>query len=210
MANSPITVTGSVAADASAQAGALNRLPQFEPRQSRYAYVPPVLLPADPGRERYDGEEVAPVKLVAQEPVWDLYRYLYMNGVRYSNSLVTPALYDAIAGSPGPAGDGLAYNFNSVNDTSKPGCPAQNYAEQLPTEGDAAMIDSTDNPVFSGSGAPAGATRRKKLIVGLSVVPGVDQGTRPVLPDGSGVRACFRAVRWSLRSKQRVDERCDR
>jgi catechol 2,3-dioxygenase len=32
---------------------------------------------------------------------------------------------------------------------------AQNYAEQLPTEGDAAMIDSTDNPVFSGNGAPA-------------------------------------------------------
>ncbi|MEZ5748377.1 MAG: VWA domain-containing protein [Caenibius sp.] len=32
-------------------------------------YVPPVVVPADPGRERYDGEEVSPVKLVAQEPV---------------------------------------------------------------------------------------------------------------------------------------------
>ncbi|HYB40771.1 MAG TPA: hypothetical protein VEL75_03315, partial [Candidatus Methylomirabilis sp.] len=25
---------------------------------------------------------------------------------------------------------------------------AQNYAERLPTEGDAAMVDTTDNPVF--------------------------------------------------------------
>ncbi len=32
-------------------------------------YIPPVVVPADPGRERYDGEEVSPVKLVAQEPV---------------------------------------------------------------------------------------------------------------------------------------------
>ncbi len=74
--------------------------------------------------------------VVAQEPVYDLYRYLYMNRVRFSNSLLTPALYDAIAGSPGPAAgsggaapDILAYNFNSLNDTAKPGCPAQNYAE---------------------------------------------------------------------------------
>jgi predicted acyl esterase len=69
--------------------------------------------------------------VVSQEPVYDLYRYLYTNRVRYSNSLATPALYDAIAGTPGSAtGDTLAYNFNSFNDTAKPGCPAQNYAEQ--------------------------------------------------------------------------------
>lgn len=28
---------------------------------------------------------------------------------------------------------------------------AQNYAEQLPTEGEAAMVDRTDNPVFTGT-----------------------------------------------------------
>jgi putative CocE/NonD family hydrolase len=77
--------------------------------------------------------------VVAQEPVYDLYRYLYMNQVRFSNSLATPALYDAIAGTPGPllgngdpnaAPDVLAYNFNSLNDSARPGCPAQNYADQ--------------------------------------------------------------------------------
>ena len=31
--------------------------------------VPPVVVPSDPGRERYDGEEVSPVKLVSAEPV---------------------------------------------------------------------------------------------------------------------------------------------
>jgi predicted acyl esterase len=68
--------------------------------------------------------------VVSQEPVYDLYRYLYMNRTRYSNSLLTPALYDAIAGTPGPANDQLAYNINSINDTARPGCPAQNYADQ--------------------------------------------------------------------------------
>jgi Ca-activated chloride channel family protein len=32
-------------------------------------FVPPVLIPADPGREKYDGKEVSPVKLTQAEPV---------------------------------------------------------------------------------------------------------------------------------------------
>lgn len=32
-------------------------------------FVPPVIVPTDPGNERYDGKEVSPVHLVAQEPV---------------------------------------------------------------------------------------------------------------------------------------------
>ncbi|MEA2467579.1 MAG: uncharacterized protein QOJ57_1705 [Thermoleophilaceae bacterium] len=77
--------------------------------------------------------------VIAQEPLYDLYRYLYMNRVRFVNSVATPVLYDAIAGTPGPAigtgdpnaaPDALAYNFNSLNDTAKPGCPAQNVAGQ--------------------------------------------------------------------------------
>jgi predicted acyl esterase len=68
--------------------------------------------------------------VVSQEPVYDLYRYLYMNRTRYANSLLTPALYDGIAGTPGPFDDQLAYNINSINDTARPGCPVQNYADQ--------------------------------------------------------------------------------
>ena len=68
--------------------------------------------------------------VVAQEPVYDMYRYLYENGVRYPNSLLTPLLYDAIAGTPGSAADGQEYNQNSLDDFARPGCPVQNWADQ--------------------------------------------------------------------------------
>jgi uncharacterized protein len=68
--------------------------------------------------------------VVAQEPVYDLYRYLYENRVRFSNSLATPGLYDAIAGTPGTSGDTPAYQQNSLDDSARPGCPALNWADQ--------------------------------------------------------------------------------
>ena len=43
--------------------------------------------------------------VVSQEPVYDVYRYLYGDGIRRENSLATPALYDAIAATPGPIAD---------------------------------------------------------------------------------------------------------
>ena len=43
--------------------------------------------------------------IVEQEPVYDHYRYLYTNGVRFENSLATPALYDGIAATPGRSTD---------------------------------------------------------------------------------------------------------
>src|SRR3954453_24146102 len=77
--------------------------------------------------------------VVSQEPVYDLYRYLYTNRVRFSNSLATPALYDAIAGTPGSVtGDELAYNINSLNDTAKPGCPVVNHSSQQDPNHDSA------------------------------------------------------------------------
>src|SRR3954454_293594 len=68
--------------------------------------------------------------VVSHEPVYDLYRYLYMNQVRFVNSLATPLLYDAIAGTPGTTGDTLAYNLNGLNDTVRPGCPILNWLDQ--------------------------------------------------------------------------------
>ncbi len=82
--------------------------------------------------------------VVSQEPVYDLYRYLYMNRTRYLNSLATPALYDAIAGTPGPANDQLAYNFNSINDTARPGCPVFNWADQQNSDHSAAYWKPRD------------------------------------------------------------------
>src|SRR5881397_804164 len=65
--------------------------------------------------------------VVAQEPVYDDYRYLYGDGMRRENAAATPALYDAIAATPGPALDDPNYNAKAVND---PACLAQNFANQ--------------------------------------------------------------------------------
>ncbi|MFL5844819.1 MAG: CocE/NonD family hydrolase [Solirubrobacteraceae bacterium] len=65
--------------------------------------------------------------VVSQEPVYDDYRYLYGDGMRRENSLATPALYDAIASTPGPLADDPAYNQASLN---TPDCTGQNYLAQ--------------------------------------------------------------------------------
>ncbi len=39
--------------------------------------------------------------VVSQEPVYDMYRYLYSNRVRFENSFLTPALYDRDRRHPG-------------------------------------------------------------------------------------------------------------
>jgi uncharacterized protein len=43
--------------------------------------------------------------VVSQKPVYDMYRYLYSNRVRFENSLLTPALYTAIDLTPGSIQD---------------------------------------------------------------------------------------------------------
>jgi putative CocE/NonD family hydrolase len=65
--------------------------------------------------------------VVAQEPVYDDYRYLYGDGMRRLNSVATPALYYGIAATPGPITDSPTYNQQSLNN---PVCLAQNWAAQ--------------------------------------------------------------------------------
>ncbi len=76
--------------------------------------------------------------VVSQEPVYDLYRYLYSNRVRFENALATPLLYDAIAGTPGTSGDTLAYQAGALDDTARPGCPVLNWLDQQNADHDAA------------------------------------------------------------------------
>jgi hypothetical protein len=76
--------------------------------------------------------------VVAQEPVYDMYRYLYSNRVRYLNASATPNLYNGIAASPGAASDSLAYQESALNDLQRPGCPAFNFADQQDPNHDSA------------------------------------------------------------------------
>src|SRR4051795_145336 len=62
--------------------------------------------------------------VVSQEPVYDLYRYLYGDGIRRENSLLTPALSDLIDATPGTIQDDPGYNVNGADNTARPGCYA--------------------------------------------------------------------------------------
>jgi X-Pro dipeptidyl-peptidase (S15 family) len=66
--------------------------------------------------------------VVSREPVYDLYRYLYSNGVRFVNSLATPALYDMIAETPGTVQDDPSYNLNGASQS--PDWPITNELNQ--------------------------------------------------------------------------------
>jgi uncharacterized protein len=52
--------------------------------------------------------------VVAQAPVYSGYRYLYNNGVRFLNSVATPALFQAIDATPGPLTNDPYYNLNGA------------------------------------------------------------------------------------------------
>src|SRR4051812_15003184 len=72
--------------------------------------------------------------VVAGEPVYDDYRYLYGDGIRRENWAATPALYDAIESTPGPLADtptDPTYNANGAQDNvQRPGCVAGNWVDQ--------------------------------------------------------------------------------
>jgi uncharacterized protein len=52
--------------------------------------------------------------VVAMEPVYAGYRYLYMNGVRFLNSVATPAIFQVYDAQPGSTQDDPMYNVNSA------------------------------------------------------------------------------------------------
>ena len=90
--------------------------------------------------------------VVAQEPVYDMYRYLYADGIRFLNSLATPALYDAIAATPGSVADEPDYFIGSVNSSQRPGCEALNWADQQDSNHDSEYWKQRDLISKAGNG----------------------------------------------------------
>ncbi|HEX8204652.1 MAG TPA: CocE/NonD family hydrolase [Solirubrobacteraceae bacterium] len=69
--------------------------------------------------------------VISMEPVYSGYRYLYSGGVRYSNSVLTPLLFDAISAMPGSPQDSPEYQVNaSKGNIERPGCPLLSFLEQ--------------------------------------------------------------------------------
>jgi len=82
--------------------------------------------------------------VVSQEPVYDMYRYLYSNRVRFENAFLTPALYTAIDATPGTIQDDPGYLINGADNTARPGCYAANYLDQQSDDHSSAYWKSRD------------------------------------------------------------------
>ena len=79
--------------------------------------------------------------VVAMEPVYSGYRYGYNNGVRFTNSVLTPALFTAIDASPGSVKDDPMYN---VNGAPQVWCYGVNLGMQQQDDPDAAFWAERD------------------------------------------------------------------
>lgn len=66
--------------------------------------------------------------VVAMEPVYDGYRYLFMNGVRFANALGTPTLFSANDAQPGRPTDSIRYHLNGTGVNAA--CYALNISRQ--------------------------------------------------------------------------------
>lgn len=76
--------------------------------------------------------------VVAQEPVWDMYNYLFSNGVRRPNYLGTPYAYNSIAGIQGMRDDSPRYKKAAAYEKTHPECYEDNVADtQDPNENSA-------------------------------------------------------------------------
>ena len=77
--------------------------------------------------------------VVSMEPVYSGYRYLYMDGVRFVNSLSTPVLFSAFDAQPGdPQTDTAEYLVNGTGPNGP--CYAANIARQ--------QLDDPDEPFW--------------------------------------------------------------
>ncbi|GIH62725.1 CocE/NonD family hydrolase [Microbispora siamensis] len=67
--------------------------------------------------------------VVASEPLWDMYNYLFSNGVRRPNYLGTPRAYNGIASLPGMKDDSDHYKQNADYEKTHPECLANNLKD---------------------------------------------------------------------------------
>ncbi|MCZ9338015.1 CocE/NonD family hydrolase, partial [Streptomyces sp. TRM76130] len=66
--------------------------------------------------------------VVAQEPVWDMYQYIYSNGVPRPNVTGTADAYNSIATMEPMADDDAHYQANARYEETHPECLTENSA----------------------------------------------------------------------------------
>ncbi|WP_424534191.1 CocE/NonD family hydrolase [Sphaerisporangium viridialbum] len=67
--------------------------------------------------------------VVASEPLWNMYNYLFSNGVRRPNYLGTPQAYNGIANLAGMKDDSDRYRQNAAYEKTHPECLANNLKD---------------------------------------------------------------------------------
>lgn len=82
--------------------------------------------------------------VVAQEPVWNMYNYLYTNGVPRFNRILTPEAYNSIAALPGMPDDSAQYKANAAYEQSNPNCFTDNIANNQDPNPDSAYWRARD------------------------------------------------------------------
>ena len=140
--------------------------------------------------------------VVSQEPVYDLYRYLYGDGMRRQNSVLTPALYDAIDATPGPLADDPFYSLNGANDTQRPGCKAANWADQAGNDDHSSPYWTQRNliPGAAGSDVPLFLTQ------GLTENNTVSDGTAQYLENHTGYERAWLGPWDHVRGNETEDD----
>ncbi|GGF54896.1 hypothetical protein GCM10011519_31050 [Marmoricola endophyticus] len=69
--------------------------------------------------------------VVAQEPLWDMYPYLYSNDVPRPNQTGTPLAYNSIASLGGTTGDSARYQKAAAYEKQHPECLARNLHDNV-------------------------------------------------------------------------------
>lgn len=95
--------------------------------------------------------------VVAQEPLWDMYQYIYSNGVPRPNVTGTAGAYNSIATMPPMADDDPRYRANARYEQARPQCLTENSAgyriadqrdEHWTSRDLARMARGSDTPLF--------------------------------------------------------------
>ncbi|MEU4654255.1 CocE/NonD family hydrolase [Streptomyces sp. NPDC023723] len=123
--------------------------------------------------------------VVAQEPVWDMYQYIYSNGVPRPNVTGTADAYNSIATMEPMTDDDAYYQANARYEDTHPECLTENSAgyrisdqwdEHWTSRDLAAMAKGSDTPLFVTQGFIENNTKPEEMEEYLDNHQGVERG----------------------------------
>ncbi|MGC9380740.1 CocE/NonD family hydrolase [Streptomyces sp. MH13] len=123
--------------------------------------------------------------VVAQEPLWDMYQYIYSNGVPRPNVTGTADAYNSIATMPPMADDDPRYRANARYEERHPECLTENSAgyrisdqrdEHWTSRDLARMARGSDTPLFVTQGFVENNTKPEEMEEYLDHHKGPERG----------------------------------